>query len=180
MGGAVGYGFRNRGWKTRFEVEGAYRRNGLDELTISSDGGLGQLAGVGPLNGLSTSDVEGHAQAFSGMANVWVDLPTGGTVQPFAGFGLGAANVSIKDASIHDEVLDENLDLADDSDFVFAWQVGGGIAWNFTPQAAATLEYRWFSTNKPNFDFEPTGNNFESEYSTHNIVAGCGTGSEIK
>ena len=70
----------------------------------------------------------------------------------------------------------QGVDLVDDSDVVLAWQLGAGVAWNINPNLAATADYRWFNAGDPSFEFDPTGNGFDSEYTSHNFMAGLRVG----
>lgn len=166
LGATAGYGFENFIARTRFEADVAYRENDLDEATLEQDGGLGVLLGLGDLDGLSTSDIHGEVRSLSGLMNVWVDVLPSNALAPYVGGGLGGAFVSMNDVSAL------GVGLADDTDFVFAWQIGGGAAYQFTPNVAATVDYRWFNAEDPTFDLDPTGGDFESEYSTHNVMVG--------
>ncbi|HUF55718.1 MAG TPA: hypothetical protein VMM55_04060, partial [Thermohalobaculum sp.] len=54
-------------------------------------------------------------------------------------------------------------------DTVFAWQLGAGVAYQFTPRVAATADYRWFNTEDPSFKDE---GETEVDYGTHNALLG--------
>jgi opacity protein-like surface antigen len=75
------------------------------------------------------------------------------------------AHVSVNDLSIG------GVTIADDSDTVFAWQIGGGLGWELNPNWGISLNYRWFSTSDPEFRDE-LGGDFSAEYSSHNLTAG--------
>ena len=175
LGGVIGYALSRSGWDIRLEFDLSYRQNDIDKLKASSDGGLGSLLGTGSLNGVSTSAIDGDANVFAGLVNAWFGMQTGTAIVPYIGGGVGLANVSIDDLKI-DGVINgvtvNNVQLTDDSDTVFAWQVGAGVVWTLTPRIALSIDYRWFNTDDPKFNFDPTGSGFESEHSSHNVLAG--------
>jgi opacity protein-like surface antigen len=147
LGGSVGYAFANG---IRAEAELGYRQNDLDQARI---GGLG------------SADMDGDVSALSFMANGWYDIKTGTPFTPYLGGGIGFAQVSVNDAKI------AGVALADDDDTVFAYQVGAGVAFAVAPKINLTLDYRFFGTADPSFK-AAGGGSFDSEYHSHNIMAG--------
>lgn len=162
LAGAVGYGIRNSG--IRVEGEVSYRRNGLDKLTITNDGGVGAALGVGSLNGLSLA-ADGNVSALSGMVNAFYDFRLANRVKPYVGGGVGVARLSINDAAVL------GVTVVDDDDIVFAYQVGGGVGFEATPATTIFLDYRYFATADPSFS-DVLGGAFESEYASHNVSVG--------
>lgn len=69
---------------------------------------------------------DGDTTVFSGMVNAYVDANLG-AFRPFAGVGLGMAQVSFNDHS-----TTANGVLMDDDDTNFAWQVSGGVGYDLT------------------------------------------------
>ena len=112
VSGAAGYSFKNG---IRLEGEISYRRNSLDKLTITADGGVGVALGVGSLNGIS-ADADGNVSALSFMANAFYDFRLANSVKPYVGGGIGVARLSINDAAVL------GITLVDDDDIVFAYQ----------------------------------------------------------
>lgn len=166
LAGAVGYDIRNSG--IRVEGEVSYRRNGLDKLTLTDDGGVGAALGVGSLNGL-TLETDGNVSALSVMANVFYDFRLARRVKSHVGGGVGVAHLSIDDAAIL------GVTVIDDDDIVFAYQVGGGVGFEVTPATTIFLDYRYFATLDPTFSFFPLGGlgvAFDSEYASHNVSVG--------
>ena len=162
LAGAVGYGIRNSG--IRVEGEVSYRRNGLDKLTVTNDGGVGAALGVGSLNGLSLA-ADGNVSALSGMVNAFYDFRLANRVKPYVGGGVGVARLSINDAAVL------GITVVDDDDIVFAYQVGGGVGFEATPTTTIFLDYRYFATADPSFS-DVLGGAFESEYASHNVSVG--------
>ena len=54
----------------------------------------------------------------------------------------------------------------DGSDTVFAWQFGAGVGYALTKQWTLDFKYRYFDTDKPDFD------RAEAELSSHNFTLG--------
>lgn len=76
--------------------------------------------------GASQAGADGDTTAFTGMVNAYVDANLGG-FRPFAGVGLGMAQVSFNDHSTTAGGV-----LVDDDDTKFAWQVAGGVGYDLT------------------------------------------------
>ncbi|MEO0384488.1 MAG: outer membrane beta-barrel protein [Pseudomonadota bacterium] len=68
---------------------------------------------------------DGDTTAFTGMVNAYVDANLG-AFRPFAGVGLGMAQVNFNDHGTTAGVL------MDDDDTKFAWQVAGGVGYDLT------------------------------------------------
>jgi opacity protein-like surface antigen len=149
-GAAVGYAFD---FGLRAEAEVAYRMNDLDQ------------ASLGPV----ALDLEGDTTALSIMGNLWFDIPLGGPVRPFVGGGLGMAQVSLNDVEV--PALGSGT-FVDDSDWVFAYQLGGGIAFRVAPAVDITAEYRYFGTDNPEYSLDAAAVDAEYEYSSHSVLFG--------
>ena len=150
-GAAAGYALG----PVRLEGEVAYRSNGVDDLIafgISAES-------VGLI-------VDGSIDSFAFMVNGWYDVTQiGGPVVPYLGGGVGFAVVTLDDVSLG------GIPVVDDSDTVFAYQVGAGVHWNINPQFALDVGYRLMATTDPDFR-AVDGSRFESEYRTHNFLVG--------
>lgn len=151
--GAVGYRFMDD-----FRVEGeiGYRRNNADSLTIALPAGLG-------ISSISSS-ADGDVSALSFMANGYYDVNTGTPWMPYVGAGLGVATINA-------DVKTQGVQIVDDDDTVFAYQIGAGIGYAFTESITATAGYRFFGTSDPEFK-ATDGTSFDSEYSTHAVEIG--------
>lgn len=148
----VGFGFGGvAGYKwaigLRAEAEISYRQNGSDKLD-----------GVG---------VGGDASALGFMGNVWYDFDTGTPFIPYIGGGAGIARVSA-------DIDIAGIKLVNDTDTVFAWQVGGGVGYEITKGVVLFGDYRYFATADPTFTAEPVlgGVDLDAEYSSHNFMIG--------
>lgn len=139
--GAFGYAFENG---IRTEAELGYRRNSLDHI---SGGGYGNVF---------SGDVDGDVSAVSGMANIIYDYKTAGSIIPYVGGGIGAADVNVNSDQLH----------VDASDLVFAYQFMGGVRFPLTKMVSLRAGYRFFAT------LDPKIRGTEGEYFTHNIEIG--------
>jgi opacity protein-like surface antigen len=145
VGGALGYAFD---FGLRTEAEAAYRRNEHDE---------GKVAGV-------EFDLDGETTALSFMANLWYDVPRSFPVRPFIGGGGGMAKIGLEDNE------GEGLDIADDSDWVFAYQLGAGLGYEISPGLSVSAEYRFFRTEDP--EIEAFALDADYEYRSHSVLIG--------
>ena len=136
------------GW-LRFELEGGFRQNDTD--TISLPGGGRQR-------------VKGDIGGWYAMANAIVDIDTGSPLTPYIGVGAGAMGLSHDFAGAGFRV--------DDSKTVFAYQAIAGLAWNFTPNVSAHVDYRWFRTLDGSFRDHLSGASYKSSYESHAVMAG--------
>lgn len=152
IGGVGGYDFGN---SFRAEGEVVYRKNDVDELDLS-DLGLG----------VNTLDGTGDVSALSFMANGFYDFDVSWPVKPYVGAGIGVASVSLNDVGATAGGL--TVELADDDDTVFAYQLGAGLSYPLTPSATISVDYRYFATSDPTFK-DVDGDKFDSEFKSHNI-----------
>jgi outer membrane immunogenic protein len=125
----------------RAEGEISFRQNDLDNI-----------------NGAS---VNGDTSAFSVMGNAWYDIFTGTPFVPYVGGGLGLARVRLDSST---------LDV-DDSDMVFAWQIGGGVGYEISPGVVISGDYRYFETADASLQ-DDVGFRFDQEYKAHSIMFG--------
>ena len=162
LGAVAGYSFdldqsRADGLALRTELDVGYRENSIDSIDGTGTFGNATLSG-------RTSNVSGDVSTFSGLANAWVDYRVG-RITPYVGGGIGLANVSANGISAL------GVEAVDDSDTVFAYQLGTGVAYNLTEQFALTLDYSYFATSDPELTDE-AGGDFEAEVASHSVMAG--------
>lgn len=153
LSGSAGYAFF---YGLRIEGEISYRQADFDRVEFTS----GWLF---PPNG-SRFPADGQATAFSVMANAAYDFYMPGGLKPYVLAGIGFAEVSV-------DLSYQGMKFIDDDDTVFAYQVGGGIAFTVAPNVDLFVDYRYFGTSDPSFT-DVDGFTFKSEIATHNISAG--------
>lgn len=149
VSGAIGYDFG----LVRAEAEVAYSRHSVRALNVTKLTGFGGSTtnlqdGAGDACaylGVATCPTSGNSIAYSGqkirqlagMANVWIDLPIGGPIEPFVGGGIGVVG----------------LENDGEARSAFAWQLGGGVAYKLAGGLALTADVRYRSVNEISFDF---------------------------
>ncbi|MGA0395095.1 MAG: outer membrane protein, partial [Rhodospirillales bacterium] len=133
--GAIGK--KHRQW--RLEGELSYRYNTLDTIDSVSVGGTGAATGLG-------LDADGDIHKFGLMVNAIFDFDLNSKWSPFILAGFGTSYINASDISI------AGTRVADDSDFVFAYQGGVGLNYNSSESWSAGLQYRLFGTSDPKFD----------------------------
>jgi len=141
VGGVFGYKWA---FGLRTEGEISYRQNDADKLF--------------------GSPADGDINAIAFMGNAWYDVHTGTPLIPYVGGGLGVAYGSADISAFGSK-------LVDDSDIVFAWQVGGGIGYEISPGIVISADYRYQATTDPEFK-DVLGNKIDTEYSSHSIMLG--------
>ena len=145
IGAVGGYDFGT--W--RLEGELAYRSSGAKEVSDST--------GSSPLDGDVTSTAL--------MVNAFYDFKTlSPSVYPYIGAGIGGANVSA-------DIKESGVQVLDDDEIVFAWQLVAGVAFPVSKQLAIDLNYRYFATSDPSLN-ATTGETVDTEYSSHNVFLG--------
>ena len=189
--GMAGYAFPS-GLRVEGEID--YRRHGIDEMDVKSPGALVKLAVDGAIardrlpagteyadllsaqqdafdEGVKgTQDIDGNFSMLAFMANVDYDFDTGSRWVPYVGGGLGVATISV------DTETDTGTSLVDDSDTVFAYQVGAGIGYEFPLEEGrsitVSLDWRYFGTQAPTFKGDVSGDDFEATINGHDIGIG--------
>jgi outer membrane autotransporter protein len=128
LSGQAGYD-SGRIWQygsLRGELELSYRENEIDQHV---------------LGGTSLPGSTGTASATALMANLFHDFETGTPLTPYVGGGIGYAWNELDNFGV------TGLDVLDDDDSGFAWQLGAGLGFAVTEQATVSLDYRYFSTS---------------------------------
>ena len=189
--GMAGYAFPS-GFRVEAEID--YRKHKVGELDVKGPGGLVALstptvaAAYGYEPGTLYTDlapphqmaaqsavtgrrpIDGNFSMLAFMANVDYDFDTGSRWVPYIGGGLGVATISI------DTETAQGTPLADDSDTVFAYQVGAGIGYEFPLEegrsVTVSLDWRYFGTQDPTFKGEVTGGEFDVGISGHDVGIG--------
>ncbi|RYG98720.1 MAG: porin family protein, partial [Alphaproteobacteria bacterium] len=73
----------------------------------------------------------------SAMANIWLDLPIGSSITPYAGGGIGISG----------------FEVDGEGEGKFAWQLGAGIAAHLSPSTALTLDFRHRQVARTTIDY---------------------------
>jgi len=146
----LGWGFGNG---MRVELEGGYRSNDVDSIT---------------LGGTRATGVGGRQTQWSGMVNALYDFNMG-WINPYIGLGVGYAQINWED------VKTSGGTIVDDSDGQFAYQgiIGASVPLSM-PGLSLTADYRYFATLDPSFAIKAAagGGTIDSENKNHTFTIG--------
>ncbi len=196
----LGYDFGNG---LRLEAEAGYIHSCINEMDVKEPGGLVSNLGLTssqqpclegspgciPYNSLpgtaqdaieegarGEKKIDGGVSAFAFMINAYYDLNPDGKLVPYVGGGLGLLNLSTDAESA--EGLTTGIGLIDDSDSVFAYQVGAGLGYKIDglgdgSDVTLSVDYRYLASfEDPEFTGELTGETVETEFAGHYIGGG--------
>lgn len=166
FGGVLGYDFGT----IRADIEIDYSRNKIDSLTFISLNGvpvtLDATDRLDVCDYLEADTCSGSGNTFefdgsrvrqiSAMGNIWIDLPVGSGITPYAGGGLGIAG----------------FEFDGEGTGKFAWQVGAGIAANLSSTTALTLDFRHRQVGRTNIAFDQNSGFELGRLKTNTISAG--------
>lgn len=114
----------------RLEVEASYRDNQINgDFTTTNNGATGYVGSI-----------DADQSNFAVMANLWWDIDLG-MITPYIGGGAGWAQVQA-DGFLSNTNGDTTSFDTDDSGF--AWQLGGGVNFDVSPNIEIGVGYRYF------------------------------------
>jgi len=143
-GFAVGLALGQDYGNIRVEAEIGYLKNDYDEINFAG----------------SSTNSDGDVETWIFMLNGFYDFENSSPFTPYAGGGIGFAQVDINDFSVG------SITIGNDDDTVFAYQLGVGSVYEISEFISLDLNYKYIVTDDPEFE------GFESEYKTHKICAG--------
>jgi outer membrane protein OmpA-like peptidoglycan-associated protein len=153
--GTVGYAWSN--W--RFELELGYRANDIDDIFFQGKRGVVHLTDSGELN------------EFSQMLNAVYDIPVGSKLTLSLGAGAGGDYIMYKDDVLHQPAL-----ALHDNDYVFAWQLIGGLNYALGERTELFVDYRYFNAEDAKFtDVDGLASTHSDDYDTihkHTVTVG--------
>lgn len=157
----------------RAEGEFSFRRNTGDQ---PFQGTVTVTTNLGATSTFATAgDGDAELDQFTLMANVWYEFPTEMAVRPYVGGGIGWSWVNADIDSQVPVVLPTttvSLDLFEDdqSENGFAYQVGAGLAMDFTRSMTGYVEYRYM--NVLDVEFGSQGDALEADINSHTVQFG--------
>lgn len=149
VGGVLGFKVLNH---LRFEGEVTYRKHKGDRFTF---GGI-------PMEG----DLPGHIASVAYLINGYFDIVNYCGFTPYIGGGVGRVRLIN-----HIETLESETNE-------FAYQLGGGLRYQFCNRVFADLGYRYFKSKTPTYSFKEPNTQADSQstlpYRTQNIMLTLG------
>ncbi|MDR1921921.1 MAG: outer membrane beta-barrel protein [Candidatus Adiutrix sp.] len=115
----------------RLEAEYVYRGKASFGEEVVNPYGLGGQAS-------HNFDVAAHSL----MANAFLDLASDSAMTPYIGGGLGLAYLNT-DYTVSSTVGTNGSALSSKTNWNFAWNLGGGLAWHMNEKVALDLGYRY-------------------------------------
>lgn len=145
-GGTIGYRWP---FRLRTEIEATYRSNRADEIEI---GGRDRNA-------------DGRVSALTIMINGFYEFDNRSRWTPYVGGGLGFARVK------WDDIEGRGNDLFDETESLFAAQIGGGVGFRISEDVTLSFDYRALATSEADFDDE-TGDDIKLGYASSSLWVG--------
>lgn len=126
------------------------------ELAIQGHGGFSEKVMDG--------EVKSKVQSYAGLLNAYYDIPTGTSLTPYVGAGVGFAR---NRASLSDNTVKYS-----GSDWSFAWQLAAGLNYALTDNLVADLGYRYTNYGKVNVVNENGVKYKVDDIKMHNVTLG--------
>lgn len=145
-----GYAFDNG---FRVELEGAYSRYDVDTHSGLTVGGAdidgvdsavltrGTPDAANPTVGDLIADGQGNVTNFGIFGNIFYDIQTGSGFKPFVGGGIGYQWVDV-------EFEPSGVEVANDDDGVFAYQLMAGASYELSPSTELFGQYTYRATTE--------------------------------
>lgn len=152
-----------KGYDNNLRIEGelSYRRNDLASFSLAGE----------------TFAATGDISALSFIFSTYYDLANPTPFTPYLGAGLGGAYINL-DARQIDPIFADIV--YNDQTLAFAYQLGGGLAYQLNRYLTLDLGYRYFATptlklKDQDAQVNASGgalNTFETDYASHNVSLG--------
>lgn len=166
FGGVLGYDFGT----IRTDLEIDYSRNKISSFTINRVNGSTVTLTAADRDEVcdyleaDSCGGSGNTFAFDGsrvrqlsaMANLWLDLPIGSSITPYAGGGVGISG----------------FEVDGEGEGKFAWQIGAGVAANLSPTTALTIDFRHRQVARTEIDYGDSSGFELGKLKTNTISAG--------
>jgi outer membrane protein OmpA-like peptidoglycan-associated protein len=127
--GSIGYGLGNG---LRFELEGSYRDNKANKLSVNG----------------GTFRAGGEEQKASAMVNALYDFTFVPYVQPYVGAGIGYVYSHLRSLNAYDSLGDRVSSNGENSSFAYQGIAGLAFPIPMAPGLAITAEYRFFGVGE--------------------------------
>ncbi|MDP3494590.1 MAG: outer membrane beta-barrel protein [Hyphomonadaceae bacterium] len=114
--------------------------DGVDAAVLT-----GSATQLGATVGAVVDDGRGEITNTAIFANAYYDFDLGNGLKPYVGAGIGFAQVEV-------DYSPSGVGIINDDDTAFAWQLKGGLTWQFDPRWEAYGEYAYRQTDDISFD----------------------------
>lgn len=112
--------------------------------------------GTTPCGCAGTNNEEGQLSAWTGLANVYADLGDWHGFSPYVGAGAGVAYLKMENIrSLNADGT--NVSTPDGDNVNFAWALMAGVAYNFSPNLALDVGYRYLNLGSVDSGNVPAG-----------------------
>jgi opacity protein-like surface antigen len=123
-----------------------------------------------PCTGGGTTNRESaELSAITTLANLYVDLGNYSGFSPYIGGGIGFSYVMVDD--IVSQSGDDFFDVGNGDDWNFAWALMAGIAYDFTPNLALDVGYRYLNLGDVSSDTLEDAGAGDGDFSYDNLQA---------
>lgn len=158
LSGALGYALEN----FRIEAELSRLNTDLRNLKVSQATAIDTTVTIN-----QSTSLKGDYDATNFMANGWYEISVNPSsrIVPFLGGGVGLSRIKIS----VDTVADLNITY-DETDTVFAYQIGGGVGYKISEKTTLDFSYRCFISEDPQFN--DGADKIDMEFLSHNIWVG--------
>jgi opacity protein-like surface antigen len=165
--GVLGYDFG----MIRGDLEIAYQRNKVRALTLDRVNGAAvtldpadaadvcdylEVSGCSVSGNTVSFDEGGRVRQLSALANLWLDVPIGTVVTPYAGGGIGMTGFEIEG----------------EGKARFAWQLGAGVAVKLSRNVALTADFRHREAQGGNLPYDAASGVDVGKIRTNSVSAG--------
>ena len=140
VGGTIGYSYAGG---LRPELDLSYAQNDVETFTLA---------------GVTDPNPDARVKAFRLFLNGWYDFKWSNTLKPYVGAGVGAQRTRL-------QLFDSTFTTT-----AFAYQLGAGINWWFTPKTTVSLDYR-FVDSRPDHKLSG-GSKLETQLQANQIGLG--------
>lgn len=114
--------------------------DGVDAAVLT-----GSATQLGATVGAVVDDGRGEITNTALFVNAYYDFDLGNGLQPYVGAGIGFAQVEV-------DYSPSGVGIINGDDTAFAWQLKGGLTWQFDPRWEAYGEYAYRQTDDISFD----------------------------
>ena len=149
-------------------LNAGYRFDDMFRTELAVDYRSGYAVSTSQAGILDKYNVDIDAWTF--MANGYVEPSRLGAFKPYVGGGVGLAVVQSHDASLHFRGAFADLALPDKMETNFAWQLGAGVAYELSDSVTLDLGYRHLDAGRVMVGSNSTASGGVAEHSRGSLI----------